>query len=569
MVEAAPRRVEATRSFDPGPILFVGAAAALALLVLLPLGWLLVISVQKPDVGGLTVGNYVAAFTTSIYLRPILNSLILALSVATFAVVIGTPMAWLIARSNLPGRKLLRALVTAAFVTPSFIGAEAWILLAAPNSGWLNRGVVALTHGAPPLNIFTLLGAAFVMGLYNVPYTFTFVTGALELMPIELEDASSTLGGSSWETMKRITLPLVAPAIIAGFIMSFLEALAEFGAPAFLLIPARTQVVTTQLYLFFQYPVRTELAAAYAMPLLGATIALLLLRNRILGRRKYTMVGGKGGRHRLVTLGVWRWPVFGLAFLLPLCSVILPYLALLATSLSRIWSQGPVPGNITGYWYHWALFDNEETRQAIFHSLWYGAAAATVAVVIAFLVAFTAQRKLFPGANVLGFVCMAPFVVPGIVLAIGIYAAYSHPPILLYGTAAILIVSFTTRFLPIAYSNLSNMIGQVNVDLENAARTLGASRIFSLWTITAPLLRRGVLASWLLVFIPAIRELSTAIFLFTPRTATMTTEIFDFTDAGNYEAVCTLAILILAITLIIITVAYRLLGKDFTESRRA
>ena len=163
---------------------------------------------------------------------------------------------------------------------------------------------------------------------------------------------------------------------------------------------------------------------------------------------------------------------------------------------------------------------------------------------------------------------MAPFVVPGIVLAIGIYAAYSHPPIVLYGTAAILIIAFTTRFLPIAYSNLNTMVGSVGADLENAARTLGATRLRALFTITAPLLRRGILASWLLVFIPAIRELSSAIFLFTPRTATMTTQIFDFTDAGNYEAVATLAVVILGITLVIVSVAYRFLGRDFMDSRR-
>ena len=569
MIESAPRRRESTREFDVGPVLFIGAAVVLALLVLVPLGWLFAMSLQRPDVGGLTLHNYVEAFTQSIYLRPILNSLLLAVLVATFAVVLGTPLAWLIARTDLPGRKLLRALVTAAFVTPSFIGAEAWILLAAPNSGWLNRAVVAVTHATHgPLNIFSLLGAAFVMGLYNIPYTFTFVTGALELLPIELEDASSTLGASAWRTLRSITLPLVAPAIIAGFIMSFLEAIAEFGAPAFLLIPARTQVVTTQLYLFFQFPVRTELAAAYAMPLLAVTIGLLLIQRRILGRRRYTMVGGKGGKRRLVGLGRWRAPLFALAFVVPLCSVVLPYFALLATSLCRVWANGPVPGNLTLHWYWWALIDNQDTRAAIGHSLAYGAAAATCAVTIAFLISYTANRRLFPGAQALGIVCMAPFVVPGIVLAIGIYAAYSHPPLLLYGTAAILIVSFTTRFLPVAYSNLNSMIAAINVDLENAARTLGASRIRALLTVTAPLLRRGILAGWLLVFIPAIRELSTAIFLFTPRTATMTTQIFDFSDAGNYEAVATLAILILAITLIFVSVAYRFLGKDFMEAQR-
>ncbi len=406
------------------------------------------------------------------------------------------------------------------------------------------------------------------MALYNVPYTFTFVAGALELLPVDLEDASSTLGASAWRTMTSITLPLVAPAIIGGFIMSFLEALAEFGAPAFLLIPARTQVVTTQLYLFFQFPVRTELAAAYAMPLLGVTIGLLLLQRRILGRKKYAVVGGKGGRRRLIALGPWRWPLLGAALLVPLCSVALPYLTLLAASFSHAWNEGPVGSNFTFYWYHWAIFDNAATRAAIGHSLAYGATAATAATLIAFLVAYITNRKLFPGAAVLGFICMAPFVVPGIVLAIGIFAAYSHRPILLYGTAAILIVAFTTRFLPIAYSNLNTMIGSVGADLENAARTLGATRLRALFTITAPLLRRGILASWLLVFIPAIRELSSAIFLFTPRTATMTTQIYDFTDAGNYEAVATLAVVILAITLVIVSVAYRFLGRDFMDSRR-
>jgi iron(III) transport system permease protein len=305
------------------------------------------------------------------------------------------------------------------------------------------------------------------------------------------------------------------------------------------------------------------------MPLIGVTLGLLLLQRRILGRRKFTVVGGKGGRRRLIDLGPWKWPLLAAALIVPLCSVVLPYLALLATSLSHIWSQGPVPGNLTLYWYHWAIFDNAETRRAIFHSLTYGAAAATIATIVGFLIAYTANRRLFPGAGILGIVCMAPFVVPGIVLAIGIYAAYSHPPLVLYGTATILIIAFTTRFLPIAFSNLSTMVSAVNADLENAARTLGATRLRALRTITAPLLRRGLLASWLLVFIPSIRELSSAIFLFTPRTATMTTQIFDFTDAGNYEAVATLAILILAITIVIVSVAYRFLGKDFMDKTSA
>jgi iron(III) transport system permease protein len=213
--------------------------------------------------------------------------------------------------------------------------------------------------------------------------------------------------------------------------------------------------------------------------------------------------------------------------------------------------------------------DNPTTRSAIVHSLLYGAAAATIAVVIATVIAYMVTRRLFRGTQVLGFVAMAPFVVPGIVLAIGFFAAYTHPPIVLYGTAGILIAAFATRFLPIAYSNAGSILHAINPDLENAARTLGASRAWALASITVPLVRTGLLSGWLLVFIPAIRELSAAIFLFTPRTTVIPTVIFDFSDAGNYEAVSTMGILLLTVTLVIVVLARRLAGGDVSRSRPA
>ncbi len=551
-------------------LVWLAATLVLLLLVIVPLWWLLVASLQTAETGSFTLDNYREAFSRAIYLRPIVNSLVLAMSVASCATIAGTALAWLVARTNLPGRPWLRALLLAAFVTPSFLGAQAWILLAAPNSGWLNKIWVGLTHAEHgPLNIYSLAGAIFVMALYNVPYTFTFVSGALELMPTEMEDASAMLGAGTWRTTLSVTLPLAAPAIIAGFIMSFLEALAEFGTPAFLLIPARTQVVTTQLYLFFQFPIRVELAAAYAMPLLLVTVGLLTLQRRLLGRRRFTTVGGKGGAKRLIELGPWRVALLLGALIVPALAVIVPYGALLIASLSRSWVNGITPSNFSLHWYRWAIIDNGATQAAVLHSLQYGAVATTLAVAVAFLIAYAASRKLFPGAQLLGFICMAPFVIPGIVLAIGFFAAYSHKPIMLYGTAGILIIAFATRFLPIAFSNLSAIFLNIHADLEHAARTLGASRLGTLLTITAPLLRRGLLSSWLLVFIPAIRELSCAIFLFTPRTAVMTTIIFDFSDAGNFEAVATMGILLMALTLGIVTLAYRFLGQDFMKTRSA
>ena len=552
------------QAFEPSMLVWVAAIVLLSFMVLVPLGWLAIASIRNGENTAWTLHNYVTAFGNPIYLRPIWNSLILATSVAVIAVGFGAPVAWLVSRTNMPGRNLVRALIMAAFVTPEFLGAEAWIFLAAPNSGWLNKIWVAIFHTEHgPLNIYTLWGAIFVIGVYTVPYTFTFVSGALEMLSAEIEDAAATLGAGPLQTAWRITLPIAMPAILGGFIMSFLEAFALFGAPAFLLIPARTQVVTTQLYEFFQYPIQSEVAAAYSMPLLLITIALLYVQRQILGRKTYQLVSGKGGSKRRHDIGRWGWLALGLALIGPICSLVLPYSALFLTSISRAWGLGPVPGNLTLHWYHWALFENQASRDAIVHSLTYGAAAATIAVVVAGLIGYAVVRKTVRGASILGFICMAPFVVPGIVMAIGFFSAYSRPPIVLYGTAGILIMAFATRFLPIAFSNVTNIVRSVNPELENAARSLGAGRLEALRTITVPLLRRGFLASWLLVFIPALRELSSAIFLSSPQTAVMTTLIYDFSDSGNYEAVATMGIMMMIITFIVVVIAYRLLGRDF------
>jgi iron(III) transport system permease protein len=552
---------------DLSSLLFLAAVVVLAFMVLVPISWLLLTSFQDPVSARLTLDNYVAAFSTGYLREPIITSFEMAFAVALVAVAIGTPLAWLVARTDLPGRSLLRPLILAGFVTPSFLGAIAWIFLAAPNSGMVNNWIRFLFHlDHPVFNIYGLGGCIFVIALYSIPYTFSFVSGTLELMSSELEDAATTLGSGTFRTTFSITLPLALPAILAGFLLSFLEAIELFGPPAFLMIPARQQVMTTQLYLFFsQFPPRIEVAAAYAMPLLLVTVALLWLQRRLLGRRRFVTVTGKGGVRRRMALGRWRWPLAALAFIPPFLSVLLPYFALLAVSLQRVWGKGPfAPGNLGLYWYRWALFENPTTRDAIAHSIEYGAAAATLAVVVATLVAYLVIRRLVPLAGVLGFVAMAPFVVPGIVLAIGFLAAYSRPPLLLYGTAYILVVAYATRFLPIAYSNGQSILQGINVDLENAARTLGAGRLHAMWAVTLPLLRRGILSGWLLVFIPALRELSASVFLFTPRTHVITTVIFDFSDAGNYEAVSTMGILMMLITFAIVIAAYRFMGRDVT-----
>jgi len=558
------------RRLDLSLLVWVAAGIVLAAMVLVPLAWIVLGSLQSDVDSSWTLANYSEGFSRTIYLEPIRNSFVLASVVALSAVVVGTVLAWAVSRTDMPGRGVIRSLVFAAFVTPSFLGAIAWIFLAAPNSGWLNRGWAALTgaqHG--PFNIYTFNGAMFVIALYSYPYAFTFVASALELIPSELERSAALLGAGWLRTTLRITLPLALPAIIAGALMSFLEALTEFGTPAFLLIPARQQVITTQLYLFFQFPTRPDLAAAYAMPLLVVTAALLLVQRRVLARRRFTTVGGKGVVREPFALGRWRWPLLLCCLIPPVLSLALPYGALLATSLSKSWGNGPVPGNLTLAWYRWAFVDNVTARDAIGHSLSYAAVAATVASVVALVTAYAASRRLLAGARFFGFLAMAPFVVPGIVLAIGFYGAYARPPLMLYGTAWMLIAAFATRFLPIAYAGSESALRGLDLDLEQAVRTLGGTQLTSFRRITVPLLRRSILANWLMVFVPSLRELSSAIFLFTPSTAVMSTLIFDLSDAGNFEPVSTLGIIMMVLTLALVALAYRVFGGTELARQRA
>jgi len=558
---ALHRRAAATPRLDLSRLVWVLAALALAALVLIPLLWIFASSLQVDATTQWTLSNYVDGFSRSIYLEPIRNSLLISAVVAVVAVLLGTLLAWAVSRTDMPCAGLVRSLVFAAFVTPSFLGAIAWIFLAAPNSGWFNKAVVGLTGVAKgPFNIYSVPGAILVIALYSYPYAFTFVASALELMPSELEQSAALLGAGWLRTTLRVTLPLALPAILAGALMSFLEALTEFGTPAFLLIPARQQVMTTQIYLFFQFPSRPNLAAAYAMPLLLVAAGGLLLQRRLLGRRRFTTVGGRGAVREPFRIGRWRWPLLGVCLIPALFSLVLPYAALLATSLSRAWGNGPVPGNLTLDWYRWALVDNAAARAAIQHSLLYAAAAATIVSVLALLTAYASARRLIPGSNIIGFVAMAPFVVPGIVLAIGFYSAYARPPLLLYGTAWMLILAFATRFLPIAYSGSQASLRGLDVDLEHAVQTLGGGQLVTFRRVTLPLLRRSIVANWLLVFVPSLRELSSAIFLFTPATAVMSTLIFDLSDAGNFEPVSALGIIMMLLTLLLVVLVYRVFG---------
>jgi len=542
-------------------LLFV---ALLLILVVNPLARLFWVSFQDPTTGVLTLGNYLTAFGRWRYIEALINSLVVGLAVGALCVVFGVPMAWAVSRTDMPGKGLVWAAILGTFIVPNYLGAVAWILLAGPNAGWLNRVWMAVTGAASgPFNVYSMPGLVLVIAIYSYPYVFVFTRGALDLISSEMDDAATTLGAGVLRRTLRITLPLTLPAVLAAFIVAFLEAIALFGVPALIALPGRFQVMTTMLWQFFEFPPRVEVAAAYAMPLLVITVALFWLQRRIIARKGYVALTGKGGERRLIRLGAWRWPLLAWCLFVTLLSFFMPMLVVLQAAFAKAWGRGFSLGNLTLNNFRYLLFEQTQAQQAIVNTFVYSGITAFAAIGLSLAIAYVVARRLVPWSNVLAFLCMAPFVIPGIVLAIGFYAAYAPPPLALYGTGTILVLAYVTRFLPIAYTSSAAGMRSVNPEMEEAVRILGGGRLTAIRRVLAPLLKRNLAGAWILVFIPAARELSSAIFLVGPNTRVISVMLFDLSEEGNFEVLAALGMILLIVTLIIAAVGFKAIGRDF------
>jgi iron(III) transport system permease protein len=566
--------------FDYTKLVLYTFAAVLVMLIVLPMSWLVYYSLVTKD-GAFTLGNFATLINDPTLLDPLITTFTLATSVSLICCAVAAPMGWLVARTDMPFRRTVRLLVTASFVTPPFLGAIAWELLAAPNSGLINkvfRVVTGAESDAVLFNIYSFPGLIFVVSCYTFPYVFVLVANALDRTPGELEDASSVLGGGTWVTARRITVPLALPALLAGALVAFLQAMTLFGSPAILALPAGFHTMTTKIWSLFQYPPKPELAAAASLPLLIITVMLLRAEHMILGRRSYAVLGGKNSAPRIIPLGKLKWMALAFCFIVLLNPVFLPYGALLNATFSKVASQFVTFTNFTTHNIHFVFFELSATKLALYNTFVLGIATATIGTVLAVVIAYLTSREAVTGHKALGFLATAPVAIPGIVLGVGLFLSYTSLPgaisficgkagwscdgfaskFQLYGTLWILLFAFLTLAMPAAYQQMQSAFKAIHPELEDASRILGATRLTALRQITAPLLRTSVIATWCFVFVGTIRELSAAVMLFTSDTKVLSVLIFDLNESGDLAAISVLGLTLLVITSAIVTLANRL-----------
>jgi iron(III) transport system permease protein len=303
------------------------------------------------------------------------------------------------------------------------------------------------------------------------------------------------------------------------------------------------------------------------MPILLLTIAMLLLQRTLLARRGYISVSGKGGERRPFDIGLWKWLLLAYSMLIAALAVVMPLVILVLASLSRAWGRGVAAGNLTLDNFHAIFFEQLMVRSALVNTVLYSGAAALVCVLMGIGVAYATQRRILPLPGLVMFLAVAPIAVPGLILAIGLYSAYAGPPFALYGTGLLIVIAFTTRFLPIAVVASAAGVRALNPELEEAVRILGGGRLTVLARVVVPLLKKTLVGAFILVFVICTKELSTAVFLTGPGSRVVSVLTLDLSEQGNYEILAAMGVVLVLIVTAVVGLGMKVAGRDFMLRR--
>ena len=547
-----------------------GVAAVAAVLVLYPVFYLLqaAFDVGDPQTRPPTAYGFDNFEALLNYPRIMLNTLVVSFAATVMALVIGFVMAWILARTNVPGRRVFEQLMAVPYYLTPLLGALAWSMLGSPESGFINQVWRALGGSDHLVDINTPYGIAWVMALFEGSVAFVMIAAVMKSMDPSLEEASQVIGASRLRTMLRVTLPLVVPGVLGAGIFVFAEMLGSFAVALVLGTPNRYYVITTAIYqLIQQYPPRIQLAAAMGTSLFGVMFLMLFVYRRIVTRGSYVTITGKAFRPRAADVGRLRYVLFGVCMLYLMVAVVLPIATLLYASVQKIAVAFPAADNFTLDNFRAAASMNA-AGSALTNSLLLAFATATIGIVLMGLLAWLIYRSRLPGSGLIEYVVMFPQAVPRLVFAFGMMWAWLVFPIPIYGTIWLLLIAYLTVFLPLGVRTIAGVLLQIDKSLEECAQMCGAAWTFRLRTITVPLLAPGLIAAWLLLFIASMRELGASILLMGPHSKVITPAIVESWFGTASELTATLALIqtaVVAAAVIVLVVVTRRLGAQAVD----
>ena len=514
------------------------------------------------DDGEFSLGGFERAYTSPALPTMAWNSLVFTLGATVLSFVTGTFLAYVTVRTNVPFRPLLVATAMVPLIIPGLLYTISWIMLSSERVGVLNQVSTAII-GRPVFDIFSMAGMIWVEGTHSAPLVFLFMVAAFRSMDPALEESALVSGASRLTMIRRITLPLVRPAIAGALLVTGVNALTSFEVPVLLGLPDRINVFVSEIYdTLRQYPYDYGAAGALSIGLVALSILGVWSVNKLSGRGKdYATITGKGFRPRPLDLGKWRKPVGAGVVLYFAVTTLLPVLIMLYNSFVPYYQgfsfssfKDFTLGNYT------ALFENRIFNRAVVNSVILSCGAATAVMALTALAAWLVIRTRTPGRQMVDQLTFLPLIIPGLVMGVSISFVYLHNPLPfpIYGTIFILMIAYVTRFMPYGMRYSTSSLTQISSELEESAAVSGASWFQSFRRVVLPLMVPGIVAGWIYIVIVSIRELSSSILLYSPGNEVLAIVTFQFYEKGEMSAVSALGILMVATLVAFVTVAYKL-----------
>ncbi len=512
----------------------------------------------------LSAANFIGLFSDPRFYNAAVNTVIAGASTMMLSLLLGFSLAWVVARTDMPGRTWFETLNLVPFFLSPYVGALSWIYLLAPHSGllqWVARTWFGVSLDA--IDIYSVAGVVWVLTLFYTPYVYLFVIGPLRQMDAAFEDAARVHGASFWYTMRHITLPLMIPALLSAGLIVFVTSAGLFDVPLALASPRGIRMMPTEIFSLVQYPSDLGRAAAFGIVVLIVTILLTLLQRRHIGQRRFDTVTGKGYRPRRIRL---KGKGLAAALALEVCyiggGVVLPVIALLMVSFSRLWTGRFLLRTASIGNFDYVLTRYNLTQQAIVNSLELALVGATLGVALSILQAYYLTRGNPRRRALVDALLALPLGIPGIILGLGFLILAIRTP--LYSTLTIILIAYIARFFPFATRTIAAMFLAINPELEQSARSSGASWLQTMRLVVLPLLRPSIIAAWLMLFVIFIRELGATILLYGQGTETISVTMVILSERSS-GYVAALAVVQLVLLLVAFTI-FRLTRTSIVQA---
>jgi iron(III) transport system permease protein len=545
------------RLLQPQTLIIVGVVVVIGYLALVPLGYLLWTTFFEE--GRFTLDFFREAYTAYNFAELAGNSMTFAIGSTVLAVTLGTGLAYLNVRTDVPFKGLIFVMSMVPLIIPGILHTIAWVLLLSPRIGLVNQVLPGT------FNIFSIKGMIWVEGLHLSPLVFLLMVAAFRSMDPALEESAITSGARLPTVFRRVTMPLVAPAVGAAVLVMMVRAIESFEVPAILGIPEAIYVFTSRIWrVLDHFPPRFGQAGAYALSLLVFTSIGVYLNNLFTKRsRRYSTVTGKGFRPRPMELGRWRWIAAGAVFVYFAVAVVLPVLILVYSSTQPFYSVPSAESlsNMSLDNYRYTL-THPETLLVLKNSFFLGIGSATAVMFMTAIAAWLVVRTKLPGRWMVDNLAFLPLVIPGLVMGVALLFVYLRHPLPIYGTLWILFIAYMTRYMPYGMRYSSSSMIQISGELEESAQTSGATWWQTFRRINLPLLMPGLIAGWIYIVVVSVRELSSSILLYSPGNQVLSIRIWEQYQNGQYTELASLGIVMILGLVILIAIA-RKLGARF------